>query len=160
MRQRRSPIPSYSQQVHKGKVLEIVAKTGRPILPGQERSPPPKDLDKKSALLWTEFMDSMPAGWFGRETFPLLRMLCRSVGTQQMIADKIDRLIDRLDFDDDEELKQMQLVASVLERQTRIVSHLACQLRLTPKSREEWRKKDQSNSPGTESQRRPWDADA
>ena len=129
-------------------------------MPGKERYPPPKDLDKKSAALWVEFMDAMPAGWFGRETFVILAMLCRLVTIEQKIADKIDKAISGLDFDDDDDLKEMKVFSGLLERHTRIVAHLAGQLHLTPKSRCEHRKKDVSDAPSTNSQRRPWDDDA
>ena len=163
MRRRRSSIPSNSQQIHRAKYLELAAEAGRPILPGQERHGPPEDLEEKAAALWSEFMDAMPAGWFGRETYPLLRMLCRHIVTQEKIATKIDRMIESMCEDNEsspDDIKEMRAFTILLERQTKIVAYLSYQLRLTPKSRGEYRKKDVSNAPGTESQRRPWDAAA
>ena len=155
---RRSSIPSYSQKVHRAKDLEIQA--SRPLLPGQERYGPPEGLDPKAAELWSEFMDSMPAGWFGRETFPILKMLCRHIVSQEKLATKVDKMVDEMiDLSAPDDLKEMRLLTTLLERQTRIVATLATQLRLTPKSRGEYRKKDSSDAPGTNSQHqhRPWE---
>jgi hypothetical protein len=155
---RRSSIPSYSQQVHRSKDLELQAEVGRPLLPGQERYDPPAALDAKAAVVWREFMDAMPAGWFGRETFPILKMLCRHIVSQEKLATKIDVMVDgMIDLTSPDDLKEMRLLTTVLERQTRIVATLATQLRLTPKSRGEYRKKDNSDATATNSRHRPWE---
>jgi hypothetical protein len=49
----------------------------RAIVPGGQRLPPPPELTALEQKYWVEFMAGMPAGWFGIETFPLLRLLCR-----------------------------------------------------------------------------------
>ena len=115
----------------------------------------------KSAALWREFMSAMPPRWFGPETHHLLEMLCRHIVAQEKIATKVDQLVADMapSAMESEDLKEMRVLSTLLERQTGIVANLSCHLRLTPKSRGEYRKKDVSSAPSTNSQRRPWDKD-
>ena len=144
---------------HQAKDLELSAQTGRPILPGQERYPPPQDLKPEAAAFWVELMDAMPGGWFGRESHCLLRMLCRHMVTQEILATKMENHIELMGSEvfGPEDAKEMKTLSAILERQTRVVAALYVHLRLTPTSRGEHRKKDQTYAnPGIAGHPRPW----
>jgi hypothetical protein len=85
-------------------------------------------------------------------------MLCRHISTQKDIAAKIDNYLELMGSEvfGPEDAKAMGTLSDLLDKQTRIVASLSGHLRLTPKSRGEYKKKDQSNAPGTEGHRRPW----
>jgi hypothetical protein len=121
-----------------------------PLLPGGERYAPPDEFDGREAALWKQFMDAMPAGWFGRETLPLLEMLCQHIVISKELAVRVRAT-------DPSRVQEIKGLALWLERETKIAANLAYQLRLTPKSRGEYQRKDER---GTSVRRRPWEKDA
>jgi hypothetical protein len=52
--------------------LEIV-----PLVPGEAKPAPPQDMSELEAEVWRSIVDAMPLRYFGRETWPNLRSLCR-----------------------------------------------------------------------------------
>jgi hypothetical protein len=109
------------------------------IVPGEERTPAPKSLTRAEKRYWVEHMESLPPGWFGRETLPYLRTLCRF----QVLCDSaLEKLTDpdlgSVEFERRQRAANLALLAVL-----RISTHL----RMTPKSRLEFsRKKDETGS--------------
>lgn len=52
--------------------LEIV-----PLIPGEDKPVPPEDMCEAEQEVWRSIVNAMPLRWFGRETWPVLRALCR-----------------------------------------------------------------------------------
>jgi hypothetical protein len=130
----------------------------QPIMPGAERTAAPADLTAPEKILWATYMEAMPAGWFSRETLPLLRLLCRyaamseaalNVLTDPMATDSLGG-------------RELQHQATLCQRAATMVVKLSVQLQLTPRSRSEYgylsRKKDGTS--GRVISNRPWEIPA
>jgi hypothetical protein len=122
------------------------------IMPGAKRFPAPANMSPAERKHWTDFMQALPAGWFGRETLPLLRLLCRYL----VVSDAALTCISNATADNaiDQRLIQKQMV--VADKAADMVVKCMYQLRLTPKSRREVsRKVDETNR--TANPIRPWE---
>src|SRR5215831_18577096 len=62
-----------------------------PIMPGDAKPAPPEDMAESEAVVWKMIVDAMPLRYFGRETWPVLRGLCKHV----VIRDEIGRRLDK-----------------------------------------------------------------
>src|SRR5262245_37307613 len=81
----------------RGRTQEEAGVVGEVTVPGQERPPAPADMGHEERVVWEQTVASMPAGWFGGETFPLLRLFC----FHTCLANK---MISRVSYDSDEEI--------------------------------------------------------
>jgi hypothetical protein len=102
----------------------------------------------------------MPAGWFGAEALPLLKVLCQRVVKLDKVSKRIDTVFAEMErvrsaVERVAMLKEIRSLSAWVDRETKVVCTISYQLRLTPKSRGEWRKKDESSTPTR--QRRPWE---
>ena len=132
--------------------FEGVALAAEAILPGQERPRPPGHLTQREMEIWQDYVDGMPVGWIGREARSMLQLLCRHM----VIAENLT-----------EELVEMPAMATtarargailkMIEQESKIINNLAWQLRLTPKSRAEVHRKDET---GAQVARKPWEYEA
>jgi hypothetical protein len=87
----------------------------------------PLDLTEQETDVWRETVEAMPADWFPRETWPLLRQWCRHTMTARRVAQLIDAECAReeLDMAALDKLHQMQL------RETAALKALAASMRLS-----------------------------
>lgn len=117
---------------------------------GKERPQPPETMSQAERLIWHDYVDGMPAGWFGRESQSLLRLLCRHT---VLLEDMTQRLVDA----DPNLTGRIKELVALIDKEAKIVTNLAWHLRLTPKSRSEVQRKDET---GTRVTRKPWDDEA
>jgi len=129
-----------------GEHLSVVGE-GVAAIPGGMRPEPPEGMGERRAQVWRDYVGSMPAGWFGRETWPLLRLLC----THTVFADNLAEEMAELGPAQHAARKR---IFNMLERETKTVMSLCWQLRLTPKSRTEVHRKDEAAAGLF---RRPWE---
>jgi hypothetical protein len=60
--------------------LEVV-----PLMPGDAKPSPPEDMSDAEKVVWQSIVDAMPLRYFGRETWPNLRSLCRHTVASDLI---------------------------------------------------------------------------
>jgi hypothetical protein len=101
------------------------------IVPGTGRPPPPDDLTKEEAALWTMYVNAMSPNYFTPETRPVLAELCKAVVNSGRVHEEIKRVRDS-EFTDMDELAQVLKLAAAA---TKAVDSLSDRLRLTKKSR-------------------------
>ena len=94
-----------------------------------QRPPPPEHLKREQAKIWREIVDSTPAGWF-RSNDVLLELYCRHVHTASQLAKLIDAHSGGMG-----EIKTLDRLLRMRERETRMMTHLATKMRLTQQSR-------------------------
>ena len=80
------------------------------------------------AKVWEEVVSSVPADWFQSEDV-LLTQYCRHVQT----AHELGQLVNSFDLRGD--IKQLNRLLMMRERETRALTHLATKMRLTQQSR-------------------------
>jgi len=125
----------------------------RVIVPGGQRIPPPPELTELEKKFWIETMAGMPAGWFGIETLPLLRLLCRYSAISETAMNTINAAeISKLST------KEFRTKCALADRAANMMMRISIQLQLTPKSRGEYHssKKDETSSRANPI--RPWEA--
>src|SRR3954447_6155224 len=118
----------------KGEFRTSAAETAQAVLaivPGNGRPPPPDDLTKEEAALWTMYVNSMGPNYFTPETRPVLAELCKAVVNSARVHEEIKRVRDS-EFTDRDELAEVLKLAAAA---TKAVVSLSDQLRLTKKSR-------------------------
>ena len=95
-----------------------------------ERPKPPLDLTEQETDVWVETVEAMPADWFPRETWPLLRQWCRHTVAARRVGQLIDAECAReeLDMAGLDKLYQMQA------RETAALKALAASMRLSQQS--------------------------
>jgi hypothetical protein len=104
-----------------------------PVTPGQ-RPEPPADLNEKQADIWRSVVATKPADWFAPDSFPLLVAYCRAIVVHHSISEQIDSF-DMAWLADDDGLKRYDKLASIQERQARLIASLATRMRLSQQSR-------------------------
>lgn len=92
-----------------------------------ERPDAPYDLTDEQVEVWRKVTTSMPADWFGPETFDLLTLYCRHVVAARRIAQLIEQQEKAEAFDSNEYDKLLKMQ----ERESRAMSSLATRMRLT-----------------------------
>src|SRR3954453_11255625 len=81
------------------------------LVPGNGRPPPPDDLTKEEAALWTMYVNSMGPNYFTPETRPVLAELCKAVVNSGRVHEEIKRVRDS-EFTDMDELAQVLKLAA------------------------------------------------
>ena len=129
---RRVPTSSRSSTMQRGRKnsFEVVVCAG-PVMPGDGRPLPPSGLSEAEAAIWRDYVDEMPLNWFGRESYAMLRLLCRHTVVCERLSQELVELGPGLSS-----RNQVKELTRLIEREAKIMTSLAWQLRLTPKSRE------------------------
>jgi hypothetical protein len=131
------------------------ATMARPIIPGSQRTPPPADLTPREKKYWLEYMEAMPANWFGRETLPMLRILCR----YNAIAESCLNVLSDPVAVENTSASDLKKEMYMCDKACAMVLRLSTQLQLSPRSRSEFqylsRKKDGTG--GNTQANRPWE---
>ncbi len=98
------------------------------------RPPPPEELTEAQAAEWRATTGTMPAGWFGRETHPVLASYCRHVCRSRWLAGQIDTHADRL-LKAEGGVQMLDKMFGMAEREGRAVLAHARSLRLNQQAR-------------------------
>jgi hypothetical protein len=108
----------------------------------------PSELSDEGAEEWRNFVNRMPAGYFGREVFPTLVQLCRHV----VSARRIDQLIERTTAGDELDVRDYMELLKAQERETKAIIALSRTMRLTHQANV-----NANQSRKTPAIERPWD---
>jgi hypothetical protein len=122
------------------------------------RPSPPAELTDKQAQIWHDIVDTVPGGWFRPSEEPLLVAYCRHVVSAHSVSKKIDAF----NFESGE-LKVLDRLLRMRERETRALSSLATRMRFTQQARMHPRTAGRAED-GLQGgrklwERRPWDDD-
>lgn len=101
------------------------------------RFAPPSDLSKDEARIWRRVHSSMPDGWFRAEHFDLLKEYAQHAARADALnaaAREIDLSAAARDSIDGPDLKRVDKLFAMAERESRIVLALARSLRITHQS--------------------------
>jgi hypothetical protein len=147
---------------------------------GMKRPEPHSGLTAAEKQVWNQYVEAMPAGWFGAEMLPILSNLCRAVcwgdrfarrmgKLDATVSDGVRQLGRSRDLDERKALtvllqiqaERFDVTTRQQSEQVKTIASLSTKLRLTPQSRY------QPNTAGTHmrqhgetSQRRkPWEHD-
>lgn len=93
---------------------------------------PPLELTPEQCEVWKEIASSMPADWFDRATFALLKQYCRHEIESRRIAQLIDQEVSRAEDFDPERYDKL---LSMQKRESDVLSTLATKMRLAQQSR-------------------------
>lgn len=112
----------------------------------------PLDLTPEEADVWTETVEALPADWFARESWPLLKQWCRHTITARRVSQMIDAESARetLNVSDLKELLGMQA------KETAALKALAASMRLSQQASYSARGAGGEKSRRT-SMKRPWE---
>jgi hypothetical protein len=115
---------------------------------------PPKSLTTRQKELWKEITLSKPASWFDRSTAPLLSGYVKAIASHEFLASQSDAIEATL-AEGDGDLKTLNRIHAMIERQARLIQTFATKLRLTQQSR--YTAATASVIAGKASGARPWD---
>ena len=122
-------------------------------LPGQ-RCAPPAELTEAQAEIWRAVVATKPADWFTEDSHPLLASFCRHVVSARMLSAAVDDA-GSADLADGDELKRMERLLKMRDRETKAVNALARAMRLTQQSR--YDHKSSHTAASAAAGRKPWE---
>jgi len=97
---------------------------------------PPKELSPDEAAEWRRLWATSPPDWFPRETWPLLVQLCRHICQSRFLGECLQEVRQGLlDPRDAEQIKHLNTMCILHEREGRAVTALMEKLRLTTQQR-------------------------
>jgi len=105
--------------------LEVV-----PLMPGDAKPGAPEDMSDAEAVVWRSIVDAMPLRYFGRETWPNLRSLCRHTVASDLLW---ERYIDALTNKKKPEI--IDALSRAHNRESAAVRRLSADLRLAKSTR-------------------------
>lgn len=97
------------------------------VLSVVRRPDAPLDLTPDEAEVWSETVDALPADWFPRETWPLLRQFCRHTITARKVALLIDQATSRKDVD----VIELRELMAMQAKETSALKALSASMRLS-----------------------------
>lgn len=102
---------------------ELASGTVRPI--EVQRAKPPTHLSVEAAQVWQDVIDTKPADWFRKDTFPILEEYCESVVMVRRLNQKVGEVLSGV------VLLELDLLLKIKDREGRRMLALARSLRLT-----------------------------
>ena len=106
-----------------------------PDLPG-ELPDPPGELSEDEAKEWRRYWLVSPPGWFPKETWPLLVQLCRHIVNARWLGETMQEIrVGLLDPRNAEDIKHLEVVTRLHDREGRAMSAIMERLRLTTQQR-------------------------
>ena len=87
----------------------------------------PLDLTPEETDVWHETVEAMPADWFPRETWPLLRQWCRHTVSARRVAQLIDRVSARKQVD----VTELRDLLAMQAKETAALKAMAAAMRLS-----------------------------
>ncbi|PTR14473.1 hypothetical protein C8R31_106146 [Nitrosospira sp. Nsp2] len=115
---------------------------------------PSKSLTARQKELWKEITLSKPASWFDHSNAPLLSGYVKAIASHETLASRSDAIEATL-ADGDGDLKTLNRIHAMIERQARLIQTFATKLRLTQQSR--YTAATAAVIAGKASGARPWD---
>lgn len=112
----------------------------------------PLDLTPEEADVWTDTVDALPADWFARESWPLLKQWCRHTVTARRVSQMIDAATARDPLD----VAEMKELLGMQAKETSALKALAASMRLSQQASYSARGAGGEKSRRT-SMKRPWD---
>lgn len=113
----------------------------------------PLDLTPEESDVWVETIEAMPADWFPRECWPLLRQWCRHTVTARRVSQMIDAAASR----DELNVAEMKELLGMQAKETASLKALGASMRLSQQASYSAR-----GAGGEKSRRspmkRPWEA--
>lgn len=106
--------------------LEI-ASAGAQAVSVIRRPEAPLDLTPEESDVWLETVEAMPADWFPRETFPLLRQWCRHTVTARRVSQMIDTAAAREELN----VGEMKELLGMQAKETAALKALGASMRLS-----------------------------
>jgi hypothetical protein len=122
--------------------------------PVDVRLSPPESLTVRQKELWEGIILSKPASWFDHSNSALLVGYVKSIASHETLAlrsDVIEATLDQRDAD----LKTLNRLHAMIDRQARLIQTFATKLRLTQQSR--YTAAKAAVAAGRASGSRPWD---
>lgn len=116
-----------------------------------QRPEAPLDLTPEETDEWVAIVDSMPADWFPRETWPLLSQFCRHTITSRRIAQLIDAEMAQPEMD----LSKLDKLTQMQARETSSLKAMAASMRLAQQST--WNAKSGDTAKSKRTVKRLWD---
>lgn len=95
-----------------------------------KRAQPPRELSDEEAGVWLDVVNSMPATWFGKETYPLLVQYCRHV----IRANRVAQLINNVESQDNIDVSDYGKLLTMAARETLTMTTLATKMRIAQQS--------------------------
>lgn len=92
-----------------------------------QRPDAPLELSPEETDVWHDVVDAMPADWFPRETWPLLKQYCRHTVTARRVAQLIDQASAREDLD----IAEMKELLAMQAKETSSLKAMASAMRLS-----------------------------
>src|SRR5215217_4377565 len=114
---------------------------------------PPKLLTARQKELWKEITLSKPASWFDHSNAPLLSGYVKAIASHEFLASQSDAI--EATLADGGDLKTLNRIHAMIERQARLIQTFATKLRLTQQSR--YTAATAAVVSGKASGARPWD---
>jgi len=106
-----------------------------PDVPG-EMPDPPEELSEDEGKEWRRYWAVSPPGWFPRETWPLLVQLCRHVVNARWLGETMQEVrAGLLDPTNAEEIKHLEVITRLHDREGRAMAAIMEKLRLTTQQR-------------------------
>lgn len=87
----------------------------------------PLDLTPEESDVWLETVEAMPADWFPRETWPLLRQWCR----HSITARRVSQLIDAASARDEVDVAELKELLGMQAKETAALKALGASMRLS-----------------------------
>jgi hypothetical protein len=140
------------QTRHHGKVIALDPAV---MVPGAGRPEPPADLSERERVVWVQTAEAMPSGWFGRESWPLLKAYCRHAAASEIVARKLAAALAGPATKD--RLAAAEKLSKLHAREGAALCTVAYALRLSPKSR--LSKSAATTARGAAAAVRPWEDD-
>lgn len=109
----------------------------------------PYDLTDEQADEWRAVVNRMPADWFPRETHGMLTQYCRHV----VAARRLAQLIAQAEAADELDIRNLDKLYKMQDREGRAISSLATRMRLTQQATV---KHEQARKPSMV--KKPWEA--
>jgi len=92
----------------------------------------PEKLTDFQKAVWQEIVKARPVDWFPCDTHGLLVEYCRHAESAERIAEKVDSW-------DEDDVKDLDKLLHMAERESRILASLATKLRITNQSRYDYK---------------------
>jgi hypothetical protein len=127
--------------------LEIVQHMGENQLSVIKRPQPPSELTSDECVEWDRVVGSMPAEWFKPETHAMLAQYCRHV----IGSRKISQFVEAEENNPMLDMKELERLYRMREREGRAASMLATRMRITQQT---YYDKQKRRNSGTE---KPWE---
>jgi hypothetical protein len=111
--------------------LEIV-----PLMSADAKPQPPADMVDSEAVIWRSIVDACPPRWFGRESWPVLRGLCKHQAAADLLGREYGEALADLAAAKNKKEKsaattRVDMLAKMYYRETHAVRHHSADLRLT-----------------------------